>query len=69
MSKCWLTIGSSTWTQRVSAAELGGVGWQVDEADGVGILNGEKPANPQELMDTALVTRDNVDKYPGWATE
>lgn len=36
---------------------------------GVGILNGKKPANPQELMDTALVTRDNVDKYPGWATE
>jgi ribose transport system substrate-binding protein len=35
---------------------------------GVGILNGTKPANTVELMDSALVTRDNVNSYVGWAS-
>ncbi|MER2534133.1 MAG: ABC transporter substrate-binding protein [Rhizobiaceae bacterium] len=34
---------------------------------GVAILNGEKPANPLELMDSHLVTRENVGEYVGWA--
>ena len=36
---------------------------------GVGILNGTKPANPVELMDSQLVTRDNVNDYVGWASD
>ena len=36
---------------------------------GVGILNGTKPANPVELMDSHLVTRDNVNEYVGWASD
>jgi ribose transport system substrate-binding protein len=30
-------------------------------------LNGKKPANPMILMQSKLVTPDNVDKYPGWS--
>ena len=33
---------------------------------GVQILNGEKPANPVELMDSKLITRENVGEYVGW---
>jgi ribose transport system substrate-binding protein len=36
---------------------------------GVEILNGNKPANPMTLMDSKLVTRDNVKDYVGWASE
>ncbi|MDO9417805.1 ABC transporter substrate-binding protein [Pararhizobium sp.] len=36
---------------------------------GVGILSGTKPENPVELLDSKLVTRDNVNDYIGWATE
>jgi ribose transport system substrate-binding protein len=31
------------------------------------IMNGKKPANPMILMQSKLVTPDNVDKYPGWS--
>ena len=30
------------------------------------ILNGKKPENPMVLMDSKLVTRDNVGSYQGW---
>jgi len=30
------------------------------------IMNGKKPADPMVLMPSHLVTRDNVDSYPGW---
>jgi ribose transport system substrate-binding protein len=33
---------------------------------GVQILKGEKPANPVELMDSKLITRENVGEYVGW---
>ncbi|MBV8190730.1 MAG: ABC transporter substrate-binding protein [Alphaproteobacteria bacterium] len=36
---------------------------------GVGILNGQKPANPVELLPSKLVTRDNVGQYVGWTSE
>ena len=35
---------------------------------GVEILNGTKPAQPLELMDSKLVTRDNIGDYVGWAS-
>jgi ribose transport system substrate-binding protein len=38
-------------------------------AVGAQILNGEKPANPVELLDSSLVTRENVKDYVGWASE
>jgi ribose transport system substrate-binding protein len=36
---------------------------------GVGLLNGQKPANPVELLPSKLVTRDNVGQYVGWTSE
>ena len=33
---------------------------------GYDIMNGKKPAEPLILMDSKLVTRDNVGDYPGW---
>ena len=33
---------------------------------GVEIMNGTKPAEPVILMQSKLVTRDNVGQYPGW---
>ena len=33
---------------------------------GVGIMNGQKPADPMILMQSQLVTRDNVGSYGGW---
>ncbi|MBV9111821.1 MAG: ABC transporter substrate-binding protein [Hyphomicrobiales bacterium] len=35
---------------------------------GVGILQGQKPANPVELLPSKLVTRDNVGQYQGWTS-
>jgi len=35
---------------------------------GVGIMNGERPANPVVLLPSTLVTRANVRDYKGWAT-
>lgn len=35
---------------------------------GVAILNGETLAEPVELMDSHLVTRENVGEYVGWAS-
>ena len=29
-------------------------------------MNGKKPADPMILMQSKLVTRDNVGQYPGW---
>ncbi len=34
---------------------------------GYDILNGKKPENPLMLMESKLVTRDNVGQYPGWS--
>jgi ribose transport system substrate-binding protein len=34
---------------------------------GYDIMNGKKPTNPMILMQSKLVTPDNVDKYPGWS--
>lgn len=34
---------------------------------GYKIMNGEKPADPMILMESTLVTRDNVAEYKGWA--
>jgi ribose transport system substrate-binding protein len=34
---------------------------------GYGIMNGKKPEDPMILMAPKLVTRDNVDQYPGWS--
>lgn len=35
---------------------------------GYGILNGKKPAKTEILMDSKLVTRDNVKDYKGWSS-
>ncbi len=35
---------------------------------GVKILNGEKPAEEVQLMDSKLVTRDNVKDFQGWTS-
>ena len=35
---------------------------------GVGLLNGKKPAEQIQLMDSKLVTRDNVGEYKGWTS-
>ncbi|MBV9592046.1 MAG: ABC transporter substrate-binding protein [Hyphomicrobiales bacterium] len=35
---------------------------------GVGILQGQKPANPVELLPSKLVTRDNIGQYQGWTS-
>ena len=34
---------------------------------GVDIMNGHKPADPVIQMESHLVTRDNVNDYPGWS--
>jgi ribose transport system substrate-binding protein len=34
---------------------------------GYKIMNGEKPADPMILMESTLVTRDNIGEYQGWA--
>ena len=34
---------------------------------GVEIINGKKPETPMILMQSTLVTRDNVDSYKGWS--
>lgn len=34
---------------------------------GVDILNGKKPASPMILMQSNLITRDNVGSYKGWS--
>ena len=36
---------------------------------GVAILGGNKPANPVELLNSELVTRENVNDYIGWASD
>jgi ribose transport system substrate-binding protein len=35
---------------------------------GYGIMNGKKPADPTILMESKLVTRDNVKDYKGWTS-
>ena len=35
---------------------------------GVGLLNGQKPAERNELLQSVLVTRDNVADYKGWTS-
>lgn len=34
---------------------------------GYKIMNGERPADPMILMESTLVTRDNIGEYQGWA--
>jgi len=34
---------------------------------GYDIMNGKKPDNPIVLMDSKLITRDNIGEYKGWA--
>jgi ribose transport system substrate-binding protein len=34
--------------------------------EGVGLLNGKKPETDPRLMDSKLITRDNVAEYQGW---
>jgi ribose transport system substrate-binding protein len=34
---------------------------------GYDIMNGKKPADPMVLMESRLITRDNVAEYKGWA--
>jgi ribose transport system substrate-binding protein len=36
---------------------------------GYDIMNGKKPADPMILMPSALITRDNVGEYKGWASK
>jgi ribose transport system substrate-binding protein len=36
--------------------------------EGVGLLNGKKPEKDPLLMDSKLVTRDNVAEYKGWTS-
>lgn len=36
--------------------------------EGVGLLNGKKPAKDLLLMDSKLVTRENVGEYKGWTS-
>jgi ribose transport system substrate-binding protein len=36
--------------------------------EGVGLLNGKKPEKDPLLMDSKLVTRDNVPEYKGWTS-
>ncbi len=36
--------------------------------EGVGLLNGKKPETDPLLMDSKLVTRDNVNDYKGWTS-
>ena len=43
--------------------EMGKLGVKV----GYDIMNGKKPADPVTLMQSKLVTRDNVGQYPGWS--
>jgi ribose transport system substrate-binding protein len=35
---------------------------------GNGILNGKKPDKQEILMDSKLVTRDNIKDYKGWSS-
>lgn len=35
---------------------------------GLGIMNGQKPANPMVLMPSTLITRANVGQYKGWTS-
>jgi len=35
---------------------------------GVDIMNGKKPENPMILMESKLITRDNVGDYKGWTS-
>lgn len=35
---------------------------------GYDIMNGKKPENPIVLMDSKLITRDNIAEYKGWAS-
>ena len=37
--------------------------------EGVGLLNGQKPAQDPTLIPSTLVTRDNVNDYKGWTGE
>jgi ribose transport system substrate-binding protein len=40
---------------------------QIAVATGVEIMNGKKPADPMILMESKLITRDNIGQYKGWA--
>jgi ribose transport system substrate-binding protein len=41
---------------------------QIAVQTGVDIMNGKKPADPMILMESKLITRDNVAQYKGWSS-
>jgi len=41
---------------------------QIAVQTGVEIMNGKKPADPMILMESKLITRDNVKDYKGWTS-
>jgi ribose transport system substrate-binding protein len=41
---------------------------QIAVEEGNNILGGKKPANPMILMESKLITRDNVKDYKGWSS-
>jgi len=41
---------------------------QIAVQTGVDIMNGKKPAEPMILMESKLITRDNVGEYKGWSS-
>lgn len=41
---------------------------QIAVQAGVDIMNGKKPADPMILMESKLITRDNIGQYQGWSS-
>jgi ribose transport system substrate-binding protein len=41
---------------------------QIAVQTGVDIMNGKKPADPMILMESKLITRDNIGQYQGWSS-
>jgi ribose transport system substrate-binding protein len=41
---------------------------QIAVQTGVDIMNGKKPADPMILMESKLITRDNIAQYKGWSS-
>lgn len=41
---------------------------QIAVQTGVDIMNGKKPADPMILMESKLITRDNIGEYQGWSS-
>ena len=41
---------------------------QIAVQAGVDIMNGKKPADPMILIESKLITRDNIGQYQGWSS-